>query len=140
MIFFWFKVHCVHTVGLNIIKYSMTSDEDGVQMKFKSTLEPLLDIRCSDSQSLLKFGNWVIAQFRSKKSSRHFVGQVIEEIDAEDTISIKFLKKVGSSFQWPEQDDISVVDKHDVVAVLSEPQIDGRGHLSFSDNLSKYGY
>lgn len=77
-----------------------------------------------------------------KKNSKHFVGQIIEEHKDQDTgttdFTVKFLRKCGLFFQWPEKEDISTVDKDDIVIVLPEPAPGRRGQVIFKLQFDGY--
>lgn len=47
---------------------------------------------------------------------------------------INFLKRSGDTFIWPYQDDFDNVKEGDVLMILSESQMDRRGHLAFKNN------
>ncbi|XP_049876484.1 uncharacterized protein LOC126374068 [Pectinophora gossypiella] len=92
----------------------------------------------------LQEGRWVIAKFASKKSIKHFVGEVISMNDKIPTV--KFARKVknskrqqGTVFTYPYIEDVfTVQDLNDIVAVLPDPQVSRRGHFIFNINFDKY--
>ncbi|CAF4896005.1 unnamed protein product [Pieris macdunnoughi] len=98
----------------------------------------------SENQEKLKENAWIIAKFSTKKSVKHFVGNVLS-INSENPI-VKFLRKVkeskcdtGMTFSYPTVDDICTI-KHleDVVTVLPEPTITRRGRILFHVDFSNF--
>ena len=63
------------------------------------------------------------------------MGQVVNDKD-KDEVTVKFLKKSGSTFCWPNVEDISVVARQDVLRKLGEPQLDKRQRLTFAEKLT----
>lgn len=80
---------------------------------------------------LIKESNWVLVSFPTKKTIKHFVGHVISVNTG--ILTVKFLRRVKqtSFFVWPQQEDISEVDKEDVVVILPNPSTQKRGGLCF---------
>lgn len=70
-------------------------------------------------------GRWVIVKYSTKKTVKHFIGQVLEK--EEDGWVVKFTKKKNNTFLWPVVDDIDTVQEQDIVRVLTDPKIDRRG-------------
>ena len=64
-------------------------------------------------------------------SSKHFVGQVIQM--EEDEVEIKYMRASGSSFIWPEAEDIGWTSIDDIHLFLSVLSIDRRHHFTFND-------
>lgn len=64
-------------------------------------------------------------------SSNHFVGQVLQ-ID-EDEVEIKYMRKSGSYFVWPEVEDIGWTSRADIHLFLNVPSIDRRHRFTFDD-------
>lgn len=84
--------------------------------------------------------DWVLVQFCTKKSIKHFVRQII--LDNGETPTIKYVRKVRTAkkesiFVYPRNDDICEL-KHveDILAVLPAPEISRRGHVIFKINFS----
>lgn len=74
-----------------------------------------------------KVGAWVLVEFSSKRDKKHFVGQIIEMNKEEDEYVVKYLRKSGLHFAWPEKEDISLVGRNDIIAILPEPAPGRRG-------------
>jgi len=90
----------------------------------------------SDTQPVVvKKGDWVVAEYLSKKSVKYFVGQVMNIDD--DELSIKFVRRSGNAglFAWPPKEDTDFVDQAAVKQILQEPTCDRRGHLRFAENI-----
>ena len=64
-------------------------------------------------------------------SSKHFVGQVIHM--EEDEVEAKYTRTSGSSFIWPEIEDMGWTARDDIHLFLSVPSIDCRHHCTFND-------
>ncbi|XP_052740496.1 uncharacterized protein LOC128199899 [Bicyclus anynana] len=97
-----------------------------------------------ESDNKLKTNSWILAQFVTKKSVKHFVGKVISIKN--NVPEVKFLRKKkeskvkkGSVFTYPTVDDIWPM-KHldDIILVLPEPKICRRGQIFFNNDLSNY--
>lgn len=96
---------------------------------------------CKPTSCPINSGQWVLVQYSKPGNSstktadstvHHFIGQVLLSQSSE--LQVKFLKKTGNTFIWPSQDDLDFIKTQDVVMVLSEPQMDRRGHLSFEND------
>lgn len=86
-----------------------------------------------------KFGSLVLVKFSTKSSCKHFVGQIIGDVKSGDgDFTVKFVRKTSNYFQWPEQQDISVVDKEDIITVLPEPSPGRRGQVIFKIKFDGY--
>ncbi|KAK9704005.1 hypothetical protein QE152_g28556 [Popillia japonica] len=73
--------------------------------------------------------SWVLVKYETKKSCKHFIGQVLSL--SKDGLHIKFLKKtVGEKFVWPEVEDTDIIGYNCVVKILPTPKIERRGHYS----------
>ncbi|CAK1588378.1 unnamed protein product [Parnassius mnemosyne] len=115
-----------------------SDDEENVYTDFGLT-----DIEYYENTSnKLKKGDWVLVKFLSKKSVKHYVGQIININD--DIPVIKYVRKTqtkqrGLLFVYPNVDDICEL-KHvaDIVSVLPKPTITRRGQISFSINIGKF--
>lgn len=69
-------------------------------------------------------------QFPTKKSIKHFIGTIVDISEIEDNYTIKFLKKVGKGFTYPEKEDISDLTFFDIVRRL-EPYYRQKGLLLY---------
>lgn len=79
-------------------------------------------------------GDFVVVQFTTKKTLKHFIGLVLEEIYG--VYQIKFMrKKRGNLFVFPDVDDISDVIETDIEKVLMPPKIVRNIH-DFQGDLS----
>lgn len=82
-----------------------------------------------------KVNNYVLVKFDGKTKEYYYIGIVMKKF--QDEFLIKFMKKSGSKFVWPENEDMSSVELKDIVAVLDEPNINNRQQYEFPLN-SKY--
>nr|XP_034836912.1 uncharacterized protein LOC117993266 [Maniola hyperantus] len=120
------------------------------QKEEQENIEPSIHYGISDieyfteSDNKLKTDSWILAQFVTKKSVKHFVGKVISIKN--NIPEVKFLRKKkeskvnrGSVFTYPTVDDIWPM-KHldDIILVLPEPKICRRGQIIFNIDLSNY--
>lgn len=130
------QMHCIRTEQKNVVKFAMTSDKEGNIFHFKSQSDllpvagPSYAAKSNDVD--IQFGKWVLVDFTSDRgSSLQFVGQIIGKPNKYTTV-VKFLKKCGLKFVWPEKEDISEIDITQIRKILSEPVIDSRERLCFS--------
>lgn len=113
-------------------------DQENVGMDFG-----LADLEYyEETSSKLKIGDWVLVKFATKKSVKHYVGQIIDIQD--DIPTVKYLRKIetkknGLLFVYPNVDDICEL-KHvaDIVSVLPKPTVSRRGQISFSIILREF--
>lgn len=103
----------------------------------------LTDIKYfTESDQKYNVNDWVIVQFCTKKSIKHFVGQIISL--NEKTPTIKYVRKVRSAkkesiFTYPVNNDICKMEHiEDILAVLPAPEISRRGHIIFKINFNSY--
>lgn len=85
----------------------------------------------------IKIGSWVVVEYLTKKTVKHYVGEVITT-NIHHELKIKFAKKYKSIFVWPEKEDIDEVPISDIKKILNPPQIGRRGELSFENDLSPF--
>lgn len=78
-----------------------------------------------------------MAKFQAKKSSQHYVGVVLQEVENElgKTVYLgQFMRRnVDGSFSFPSQNDQCFVDLEDIVQVLREPMVTRRKTYLFND-------
>lgn len=71
--------------------------------------------------SEISIGDWLIVKFCGKKQIKRFVGQVLER--SVEGLTLKFARRFDETrFKWPENDDISEVDRDQVEALLKPPE------------------
>ncbi|KAK2706899.1 hypothetical protein QYM36_014813 [Artemia franciscana] len=94
--------------------------------------------------SPIQIRKFVLVKFelgKSKSSCVYYVG-LVESID-NDVADVKFLRKIGPKFVFPEIEDKATVDKKDIVLVLPDPSSSGgtarsiAGHV-FSRDFSAF--
>lgn len=86
----------------------------------------------------LKQGLYVIVEFATKKTCKHFIGTIIENEDLNENFTVKFLRKKNNGFVFPQIEDISLVNFFDIKEILPTPVIKRRGVFTFSTNISRY--
>jgi hypothetical protein len=88
----------------------------------------------------VNINKWVLVEYYTKKTIRHFVGQVIGSSD--EGWDVKYVKKSSSDdynikFVWPVFDDTDTVSDEDIKKILPDPTIIKRGFMEFSASLFK---
>lgn len=86
-------------------------------------------------EEAFKIGSWVIIPYRMKKTTKYFIGQIINT-NEDGTLIVKFLRRVKGTtdvFTWPDNDDEDCVSKNCIPKILHEPIINRRGQLIFND-------
>lgn len=89
-------------------------------------------------------GDWALVQFPGKKSVKYYVGLVLpEDNDTEyDELRMKFTRKTifnqNLVFKFPPIDDISHVQKNDIIKLLPQPKICKRGQIRFDVSFEGY--
>ncbi|KAJ2937841.1 hypothetical protein O0L34_g17819 [Tuta absoluta] len=71
--------------------------------------------------------SYVLVKFQLEKRTKYYVGQVLE-VYGNHSYKVKFLRNKGKGkFAWPINDDISLVDKDDVVNIVPKLIHERRG-------------
>jgi len=85
-----------------------------------------------------KVGSFVIIKLASKKSIKHFIGQ-IKEVQRPEIV-VKYLRqKRDNIFVFPPQDDISQQTEDDIVEILKTPEI-RRGLYTFQLDFKHFHF
>lgn len=91
--------------------------------------------------SIRKVNDWVLVKFSTKTRVTHFVG-IIRSITEEKDPVVQFVRKVPnkkiSIFQFPENEDISLITDEDIVKILPQPTLGRRGEVVFNVQFSSY--
>lgn len=97
-------------------QFGSDSDIDmGSESDNNEAMQELLD------DDILKEGDYVLVRFPTKKTVRHYVGQITEAQDQIEYL-VKFLRKRGSdAFSFPDTDDLSIVNRQDILVKLPKP-------------------
>ena len=92
----------------------------------------------SISLKTIKSGDYVVVEYVVKKSTRRFVGQVTEVKETDDVnekeYKVLFLRKrdePGYLFGFPDSVDLSFVAAKQIIEILPEPVLCGRGQFKF---------
>lgn len=72
-----------------------------------------------DDEKILE-GDYVLVKFATKKRIVHYIGKIVEILENGEFL-VKFLKKNARGFIFPEIEDISSVERKDVVSKLPRP-------------------
>lgn len=86
----------------------------------------------SSSRRKIKINDYVVAKVFSKKSEKYYIALVLSR--KEKDVQLKFLKKCGTKFVYPEKDDIAYADISDIVTVLYQPTVNNRQQYSFESS------
>lgn len=60
----------------------------------------------------LKTGKWVIVQYCTKKTIKHYIGMLLAR--SEDDWIIKFTRGKNNEFVWPSSEDLDTVPECDI--------------------------
>lgn len=88
-------------------------------------------------------GKWILVKFASKKSIKHFIGQVMESTN-DILFKTKFVRKVSGlksenlTFTYPTVEDIYNVSVPDIISILPTPIEGRRGTLKFNVCFKDY--
>lgn len=109
------------------------------------------DDSVSPTSSEYLVGDFLVVEFtcegKKSKASSYYIGEIIEviETDADPQFYCKFMKKMTgpkalpNTFVYPEVDDLSIIDKSQVIQKLDSPAV-SRGHHTFSMNENEYQF
>ncbi|KAK9719051.1 Plasma-membrane choline transporter [Popillia japonica] len=118
---------------------STSSDTDSEVPTYQDSDDPeefLDELRNSvendfvDDHGTIEVNRWVLVQYATKKTTKYYVGKVIEKNGA-DEWQIKFARFRTNKFIWPNVEDEDIVDSANIVRILPEPTEDRRG-ITFS--------
>lgn len=83
-----------------------------------------------------KINDFVVVEFPTKKTVKHYIGLILEE--SGDDFVIKFMRKRKTNVHvFPTEDDVALTLSNDVKEILPTPTIN-RGLYTFNCELSKY--
>lgn len=121
------------TVKRKVFEESESSQSDDDSLKLVDTDDDL-----SEDEFPLSFeqdfqvgeGDFVIAKFATKSTVRYYVGHVLQKNG--NDYEIKFLRRKNNSntFTFPLVDDISSIERSDIVQKLPKPQTQGTARSS----------
>lgn len=125
---------------------SSNSEEELVYINSEDDLDPEVfeddDIDCEmfeESNEQIGVGQWALVQYCTKKSVKHFVGQIIENTN--EGWLLKFTKYRDKYFFWPEKEDTDLVDSENILKILPEPLKSRRGdNLIIKIDFTKYHF
>lgn len=72
-----------------------------------------------------------------KDSYKFFVGKVIERLSSKE-FNVSFLKSKNHKFVWPPLEDNSVVQKSEIITVLTAPTETKRGFVFVEEEIKSY--
>lgn len=125
------------------------SDEEAVESDFHEETNEISNAPVIDSigtqhfygSTTLHANSWVIVQYQTKKTVKHFIGKVLTVNKEEDEMCVNFLKLCKSGkFVWPEVKDCATVSLNQVKRQLCEPKTCRRGEFSFDLELSAFNF
>lgn len=117
-----------------------SDNEDEVSYKESDqsyTLESETDDELVIGKANLEIGTWVLVAYATKKTVRHFIGEITSRLN-EREFEVKYTRKHRDKFIWPEAEDIDVVQIESIVTALPTPQTSRRGGFSFSIKFDGY--
>lgn len=129
-------------VKRQVFSSDSSSDNDVSQEVCDDSSDVESDVEYFQYDSDINIEDFVVAQYATKKSLKHYVGQVKALNNDEFTVS--FLKRLpANTFVFPEQVDEDVINITDIILKLPPPYISGSTaraakHFVFSVDLSKY--
>ncbi|XP_060801974.1 uncharacterized protein LOC132901742 [Amyelois transitella] len=93
------------------------------------------------SQRHPQVGDWIIVKFATKKTVKHFIGNVISLNHGHP--QVKYLRKIKNSkivsFHYPDVEDVSeLIHDIDIVKFLENPLITRRGHVVFKEKFEGF--
>lgn len=89
-------------------------------------LQEMHNLEETNECQTIEIGKWVLVQYATKKSLKHFVGKVIQKGDCDEWL-IRFLRFKKSKFVWPNVHDEDLVDSANILKILPQPTEDRRG-------------
>lgn len=107
------------------------SDSDLETYEGINSLEELVEAeRAEQMEKSIEKESWILVAYATKKTLKHFVGQV-KEMYPDDNLKVQFVRKKGDLFIWPTVPDVDTINMSDVVQVLPAPQNGRRGQIRF---------
>lgn len=125
-----------------IFQLASSDDEDLIeQIEQEETFENETEALCQGPNKW-KVQDWVLVKFPTKKTVKHFIGQ-IESISDRQEPNVRFLRKVSATskltiMKYPELQDMSEVVEQDIVSILPAPSLGRRGEIVFNVGFSQY--
>lgn len=130
---------------INVSDESSESNDESIPYQdsdndeeFLQEMQNLQENLQSKESETIEVDKWVLVQYATKKSLKHFVGKVIGKGECDDWL-IRFLRFKKSKFIWPNVDDEDLVDSANILKILPQPKEDRRGSgLSFFVKFDGY--
>lgn len=120
----------------------LQDSDDDISISSSTSDVSLKEINWVEESVKIEKGDFVLVKFCTKKSVVYYAGK-IHNSDS-DEFEVQFMrKKLGCKFVFPEQEDISYVEKRDIILKLPTPNISkgterAKSTFSFDINLSMY--
>lgn len=118
--------------------------DDDLNISSSASDETVQEINWAHDSVKIEINNFVLVKFCTKKSILYYVGRVCGS-EYDNGFDISFMRKKGScsTFFFPEQEDISYIEKQDIVLKLSPPVLFKgterlRSLFSFQIDLTAY--
>lgn len=103
----------------------MSKEKDEMEEDENIFSESCVTIQC-------QIDKWVLVQFKGKKSIKQYVGKVVSNTNGVPTVKFLGRIKKSSTFVWPVEEDVTEVEKEDILTFLPAPSCGRRGELKFS--------
>lgn len=119
-------------------------NDPSINMLNISMFDQFDDTAVASNSEMLEIGKWIVVQFATKKTVKHFVGVIIK-LEQDDRILTKFARKLKTikkenetMFSFPRVEDIYEVKEEDVICILPQPSTGRRGEIIFKTKISGY--
>lgn len=105
-------------IDIGIVKEQMSKEKAEMEEDENIFSESCITIQC-------QVYKWVLVQFKGKKSIKQYVGKVVSTTNGVPTV--KFLRRIKKSptFVWPVEEDVTEVEKEDILTFLPAPSVVG---------------
>lgn len=91
-----------------------------------------------DLSKEFEVNNFVLVRLCGKRKIYHYIAQVLTINKDDYDLEVKYMRRHGEKFVFPEVEDIASISVDDVIIVLNKPIKCKRGAYKFVDNLSIY--
>lgn len=121
-----------------------TSDEEIFDHQIHDDTEIAQEIDWMEDEPNIGENEFVLVKFHTKRSIVYYIARV-ESIDSDtESYYVKFMRKdIKGKFNFPQQDDCSMIEKTDIIMKLQPPQLVGgtsraQSCFYFNVDLSNY--
>lgn len=116
-----------------------SSCDEEIDKRNQSIFEDNIQEESDNCDQKMQNDSWVVVEYQSKKTVKHFVGQ-IASIDS-DEASVKFVKRSkNDTFVWPNVEDLDVISIYNIKKKLGNPIVCRRGQLIFDIDMTSFNF